>query len=601
MIEHSILSNLINNEQYFRKSIPFLKQDYFQDRSHKLAFKLIDEYVKKYSSQPTTKALVIDLEEEPLNQDEIDNVRTLINGLDAEPIKDNEWLVDQTEKFCQDKAIYNAIMSSINILDGKTDKTKNAIPQILSDALAVSFDTNIGHDFLEDYESRYEFYHKKEQRIPFDLEYFNKITKGGVPNKTLNIALAGCVHPETKIKVRIKSEEREISIGEVKNLLEHGYELEVDSPDGYVPISLFVDKGEWDEYILELNDGRAVRVNENHLFETNEGWRYAKNLCLRNTLSVDDFLLFICDDGLKKGKVIKTGNRIPIVDIQVNHENHRYYTNGVSSHNTGVGKSLFMCHCAAANLTRGNNVLYITLEMAEEKIAERIDANLLNVTVDELAMLPKDAYDKKIERVRGKTNGKLIIKEYPTATAGSANFRHLFNELKIKKGFTPDIVYIDYLNICNSSRMKQGGSVNSYTYIKAIAEELRGLAVEQNVPIISATQTTRSGFTNTDLGLEDTSESFGLPATADFMFALISSEELQDLNQMMVKQLKNRYSDPATNRKFVIGVDRPKMKLYDVEQKAQADIADDKRDDDAPLFDRSKNSKFDKNLFKTFS
>jgi archaellum biogenesis ATPase FlaH len=420
---------------------------------------LIDDYVKKYSSQPTTKALVIDLEDEPLNQDEIDNVRALINGLDAEPIKDSEWLVDQTEKFCQDKAIYNAIMNSINILDGKTDKTKNAIPQILSDALAVSFDTNVGHDFLEDADSRYEFYHKKEQRIPFDLEYFNKITKGGVPNKTLNIALAG----------------------------------------------------------------------------------------------------------------------------------------------TGVGKSLFMCHCAAANLTRGNNVLYITLEMAEEKIAERIDANLLNVTVDELGMLPKDAYDKKIERVRGKTTGKLIIKEYPTATAGSANFRHLFNELKIKKGFVPDIVYIDYLNICNSSRMKQGGSVNSYTYIKAIAEELRGLAVEQNVPIISATQTTRSGFTNTDLGLEDTSESFGLPATADFMFALISSEELQDLNQMMVKQLKNRYSDPATNRKFVIGVDRPKMKLYDVEQKAQADLADDKKDDDSPLFDRSKNSKFDKNLFKAFS
>jgi replicative DNA helicase len=336
MIEQSILSNLINNEQYFRKSIPFLRQEYFQDRSHKLAFKLIDDYVKKYSSQPTTKALAIDLENEPLNQDEIDNVKTLINNLDAEPIKDNEWLLDQTEKFCQDKAIYNAIMSSINILDGKTDKTKNAIPQILSDALAVSFDTNVGHDFLEDYESRYDFYHKKEQRIPFDLEYFNKITKGGIPNKTLNIALAG----------------------------------------------------------------------------------------------------------------------------------------------TGVGKSLFMCHCAAANLTRGNNVLYITLEMAEEKIAERIDANLLNVTVDELAMLPKDAYDKKIERVRGKTTGKLIIKEYPTATAGSANFRHLFNELKIKKGFTPDIVYIDYLNICNSSRIKQGGSVNSYTYIKAIAEELRGLAVE---------------------------------------------------------------------------------------------------------------------------
>lgn len=458
MIEQKILSNLVNNEQYFRKAIPFLKGDYFQDRSVRVVFELIDEYTKKYSKQPTVEALVIDLEEKALSQEEIDNVKKQIEELEPAPSKDEQWLLDQTEKFCQDKAIYNAIMSSIHILDGKTDKSKGAIPQILSDALAVSFDAHIGHDFLEDYNSRYEFYHRKESRIPFDLEYFNKITKGGIPNKTLNIALAG----------------------------------------------------------------------------------------------------------------------------------------------TGVGKSLFMCHCAAANLTKGHNVLYITMEMAEEKIAERIDANLLNVTVDELALLPKDAYDKKIDRVRGKTTGKLIIKEYPTASAGSANFRHLLNELKIKKGFTPDIIYIDYLNICVSSRLKHGSNVNSYTYVKAIAEELRGLAVEQNVPIVSATQTTRSGYSNTDLGLEDTSESFGLPATADFMFALISSEELQDLGQMMVKQLKNRYSDPSTNRKFVIGVDRPKMKLYDVEQNAQNDVADHTKDDDVPLFDRSQ-AKFDKNKFKGFN
>lgn len=453
MIEKSIISNLILDEQYFRKTIPFIKDEYFHDYTHKATFRLIDQYVKKYSSQPSTQALLIDLEETTLSQDEVKNVKEFVDQLDNDPIKDKEWLLDQTERFCQDKAVYNAIMNSIQILDGKGDKGKGAIPQILSDALAVSFDTHIGHDFLEDYEQRYDFYHRKEEKVPFDLDYFNKITKGGLARKTLNIALAG----------------------------------------------------------------------------------------------------------------------------------------------TGVGKSLFMCHCAASNLTKGLNVLYITLEMAEEKIAERIDANLLNVTIDELAMLPLEAYQKKIDRVKGKTAGKLIIKEYPTSSAGSANFRHLLNELKVKKGFLPDIIYIDYLNICMSSRFKHGSNINSYTYVKAIAEELRGLAGEFNVPIVSATQTTRSGYTNTDLGLEDTSESFGLPATADIMFALISSEELQDLNQMMVKQLKNRYSDPSVNRKFVIGVDRSRMKLYDVEQHAQHDIID-----DTPAFDSTPSGKFDKSSFKDF-
>ena len=447
MIEQSILSNLINNEQYFRKSIPFLKQDYFQDRSHKLAFKLIDEYVKKYSSQPTTKALVIDLEEESLNQDEIDSVRTLINGLDTEPIKDSEWLVDQTEKFCQDKAIYNAIMNSINILDGKTDKTKNAIPQILSDALAVSFDTNIGHDFIEDADSRYDYYHVREEKLQFDLEYFNKITKGGLSKKTLNIILAS----------------------------------------------------------------------------------------------------------------------------------------------TGVGKTMFMTHCAAHHLTLGKNVLYLTMEMSEERIAERIDANLMDVTIDDLKELPKDAYEKKMVRIKGGTTGKLIVKEYPTAAAGSAHFRHLLQELRIKKSFKPDVIYVDYLNICSSARMKMGGSVNSYMYIKAIAEELRGLAVEFDVPIISATQSNRDAYNSSDVGLDNTSESFALPATADFMFALISTEDLEGLNQILVKQLKNRYDDPSSNRKFVIGVNKAKMKFYDVEQSAQKDIIDGPKTkhSDKPVMDNS--------------
>jgi archaellum biogenesis ATPase FlaH len=464
-IENSILAHLVHDEDYGRKVIPFLKDDYFQDYQDKVVFKLITEYVAKYNSFPSKEALAIDLSnKDGINEETFKQAKELIANLKVDTDTDREWLLDQTEKFCQDKAIYNAIMASIQILEDKTGiNAKGSIPQVLSDALAVSFDTHIGHDFLEDSASRYEFYHTKETKLPFDLDYFNKITQGGLPRKTLNIALAG----------------------------------------------------------------------------------------------------------------------------------------------TGVGKSLFMCHCAAGNLVQGKNVLYITLEMAEEKIAERIDANLLDTPVDQLALLPKDVYEKKVERIRNKTAGKLIVKEYPTACAGSANFRHLLNELKLKKNFVPEIIYIDYLNICMSSRIKNGANVNSYTLIKAIAEELRGLAVEFNVPIVSATQTTRSGYSSSDVGLEDTSESFGLPATADFMFALISTEELQDLNQIMVKQLKNRYSDPGINRRFVLGVDRSKMRLYDVEQSAQQDLLD------GPVMDNTKfgqedferglpRPKFDRNKFEGF-
>ena len=432
-IEKVILSNLVENEEYSRKVIPFLKPEYFQSLSQRVVYNIIDEYVKEYNAFPSKEALTIDLENQNgINEQTFKESKELIEELRSDK-NDLQWLLDQTEKYCQEKAVYNAIMSSIQILDDKTGKVnKGSIPQILSDALAISFDSHVGHDFLEDTDSRFEYYHRKENRIPFDLSYLNAITNGGLPNKTLNIALAG----------------------------------------------------------------------------------------------------------------------------------------------TGVGKSLFMCHCAGSNLSKGYNVLYITLEMAEEEIAKRIDANLINSTMDELTDLPKKYYDSKIEKIKNKTTGKLIIKEYPTACAGSANFRHLLNELKIKKNFVPDIIYIDYLNICLSSRIKQSSNINSYTYIKAIAEELRGLAVEFNVPILSATQTTRSGFSNSDVELTDTSESFGLPATADFMFALISTEELQDLGQIIVKQLKNRYADPATNRRFVIGIDRSRMKLYDVEQSAQEDLLD---------------------------
>ena len=465
-IENAIFGNLVYNEEYARKCIPFLKEEYFVSQDQKAVFRLIKEYVDKYNSFPTREVMAIDLANtEGISEETFKNCKELISGLTHDKATKIDWLLDQTEKFCQDKAIYNAIMASIGILDDSTGKTsKGAIPQILSDALAVSFDTHIGHDFLEDSATRYDFYHRKEERIAFDLDYFNKITQGGLPKKTLNIALAG----------------------------------------------------------------------------------------------------------------------------------------------TGVGKSLFMCHCAAANMVQGLSVLYITLEMAEERIAERIDANLLDITIDDLKLIPKDAYDKKIERLRGRTKGKLIVKEYPTACAGSANFRHLLNELKLKKNFIPDIIYIDYLNICASSRIKNGANVNSYTLVKAIAEELRGLAVEFNVPIVSATQTTRSGYSNSDVGLEDTSESFGLPATADFMFALIKqSEEMADLNQIMVKQLKNRYGDPNINSKFIIGVDRGKMRLYDVEQSAQEDLLDGPVMDNTKFgsedFERNRKvTKFDKAKFAGF-
>ena len=426
-IEQTILSNLFFNEEYTRKVLPFIKEDYFTNRTEKLLYQEVYKFVEKYKNTPTKDAILIELNQrKDINEEEHTAIRHMVVGLSEEEAE-QQWLLDTTEKFCKDRAVHNAVLSGITILDGKDKKqTAEAIPHILSEALAVSFDKSVGHDYVEDADKRFEWYHTKEKRYQFDLNYFNKITKGGVPSKTLNIALAG----------------------------------------------------------------------------------------------------------------------------------------------TGVGKSLFMCHVASSYLLQGLNVLYITLEMAEERIAERIDANLFNVTIDDLHDMPKQLYDNKVSKLNEKTTGKLIIKEYPTASAHSGHFKSLINELALKKSFKPDVIFIDYLNICASSRFK-GGNISSYFYIKAIAEELRGLAVEHNVPIFSATQTTRTGFVSTDIGLEDTSESFGLPATADFMFALMSNEELEALGQMKVKQLKNRYNDPSVNRAFIVGVDRAKMRLYDVEQNAQ--------------------------------
>jgi len=432
-IERTALSNLIHNEEYTRKVLPFIKEEYFADRTERLLFSEIYKFVNKYNSLPTKEALSIEINStKSVNEDEYKKITDVLSTLNKEPIN-YQWLVDTTEKFCKDRAIHNAILGGIQILDGKDKQhTQEYLPEMLSSALSVSFDQKIGHDYLLESQERYDFYKKKEERLTLDLEYFNKITRGGIPSKTLNIALAG----------------------------------------------------------------------------------------------------------------------------------------------TGVGKTMFMTHLASSILLQGKNVLYITLEMAEERIAERIDANLLNVGMSDLEELPYSMYETKINKLQSKTTGKLIIKEYPTASAHTGHFRSLIKELALKKSFKPDIIFVDYLNICASARFKAGASVNSYTYIKAIAEELRGMAVENNLPIFSATQTTRGGFVSSDVGLEDTSESFGLPATADFMFALITSEELDDKNQIMVKQLKNRYNDPTVNRKFILGVDRSKMRFYDVEQKAQTDLVE---------------------------
>tara|TARA_R110000823_G_scaffold238455_1_gene363787 strand:+ start:1157 stop:2572 length:1416 start_codon:yes stop_codon:yes gene_type:complete len=435
MIEPLILGSLLHNEEYTRKVLPFLEEEYFDSLENKLIYRTIDTYIKDYNSVPTKDALRLSLEESrSVSEEQFDIICKTVDELSYDEKNSEDWLIDKTETFCQDKALYNAIRTSIGVMDSKDSALdKGSIPKLLQDALGVSFDNSVGHDFLENVDERYEFYHHKEARLEFDIDLLNTVTKGGLPRKSLNIILAG----------------------------------------------------------------------------------------------------------------------------------------------TGVGKSLAMCHFAASNFMHGKNVLYITMEMAEERIAERIDANLLDASIDEIHTMPKDVFEKKINRLKSKTTGTLIIKEYPTASAGSGHFRHLLNELKLKKNITPDIIYIDYLNICTSSRIKANAMANSYTLIKSIAEELRGLAVEFNVPIVSATQTTRSGFSSSDVGLEDTSESFGLPATADFMVALIATEELEKLNQIMFKQLKNRWGDPNNHKRFVVGIDRSRMRFYNVEQSAQDGLVDD--------------------------
>lgn len=495
-IQTTILRNLIHNEEYTRRVVPFLKKEYFEG-PYRAVFDIIVKFVSKYNKLPTAETLIIDFQnDDSISENTAALISPILEDITEYSKSDDKWLIENTEKWCQDRAIYLAIMESITIIDRKHKTlTKNSLPDLLSNALNVSFDTNVGHDYIEDSLKRYNFYHIEESKIPFDLELFNIITKGGLPSKTLNIVLAGCVHPSTRVNIQYRknnsqSQQKEICIAEIQTLLENGYNVDIDSPDGYVQVNCFIHKGLYPEYVLSINEFTDISCNENHLFETTDGWISAKDL-VENTYNVQ----FLTANGYRDGTIVKTNKMIPIVDININHENHRYYTNGVSSHNTGVGKSLFMCHVAAATLTQGKNVLYITMEMSEERIAERIDANLMNLPLDQIEALSKKEFESKVSKIASKNIGKLIIKEYPTSSAHTGHFRALLNELKMKKNFIPEIIFIDYMNICASNRIKSlGGSVNSYSFIKSIAEEIRGLAVEFNVPIISATQTTRSGF-----------------------------------------------------------------------------------------------------------
>lgn len=567
-LESIILNNLVHNEAFTRKAMPHIKPEYFVG-SQRVIYDLILGFISKYNKLPNSNVLEIEFQNSnAISRSDRNEIASAISDMSSHSAAEIDWLVDTTEKWCKDRAVHLAVMEAISIIDGKSkEHAEGAIPEILTKALSVTFDTNVGHDYLENADRRYDFYHRVEDKIEFDIEMFNEITNGGVSRKTLNVILAGCVHPDTLVNIRYVYRNslsnqipnpKLVRIADVATLLQNEYEVEVDSPDGWVAVSDYIDKGEWDEYVLSIEDGRVVRVNENHLFETDCGWKYAKDL-----IGIPSN--YLTDTGYQRGLVIKTGAKIPIVDIQVEHENHRYYTNGISSHNTGVGKSLGMCHLAAAALSQGRNVLYITMEMAEERIAERIDANLFDVRIDHLKGLSQTSFSDKVKNIADRTKGKLVIKEYPTASAHVGHFRALLHELKLKKKFSPDLVFIDYLNICASSRIKGlSGGINTYSLIKAIAEELRGLAVEFNVPIWTATQVTRGGFNNSDIEITDTSESFGLPATADLMIAFISTEELEKNNQLMVKQLKNRYNDGNANKRFAVGIDRSKMRLYDI-------------------------------------
>jgi KaiC/GvpD/RAD55 family RecA-like ATPase len=602
-IETTILQGIVHDEKFTRKVLPYVREEYFESEEAKLVYNLAKDHFVKYGSCPNESTLSVAVDSVPnIHEDVHKESLNLVSTACLSPTHDTNWLVDSTESWCKRRAVYLALVQSISLADDSNKKTYNpdAIPDIMREALAISFDSHIGHNYLSDFQERFNYYHRTEDHISFGLKYFDLITNGGVIDKTLNVLLAGCVHPDTKVKIRFRKrtskwKETETSISEIKKLLEEGYEIEVDSPDGYVPVNFFINKGMYEEYELCLYDTTIVKCNESHLFETNQGWISAKVLEQSNS-----YWEFITRDGLIIGKVTKTDRTIPIVDINVDHENHRYYTNGVSSHNTGVGKSLTMCDIATNMLMQGKNVLYITCEMSEEKIAERMDANLMNINISDIKDVLLPQFTSKLQDIRNKTKGDLYIKEYPTSSAHAGHFDALISELELKQAFKPDVVFVDYINICLSSRYKAGTNANSYTIVKAIAEELRGLACKHSFPLITATQTTRSGFGSSDIELTDTSESWGLPQTADLMLALISTDDLDQLNQIMVKQLKNRYSDPTVHRKFVVGIDRRKMRLYDIEESGQGNIIQVSKASEMSDSDSKFKSKPDKKKYAEF-
>lgn len=719
-----ILNNLIHNTEYTKRVIPYINEKYFRYEYDKVIFDVINKYVNEYNCNPSIPALKVLLNEVKMNEAVKEGIDSRMGDL-LSPINENLlWLVNTTETFCKDRAIENAIHDSVEIL--QSGKERNAISDLLQKALAVCFDTSIGHDYLDDYNDRYLSYRSDVAKLPFDIDYLNKITGGGLLPKTLNVLMAGCVHPHTKVNLKVNNEIFDCPFEYIDKYLKDGLEVYINSPDGYVRVSKYIIKGSFEKYQLNLDDGRFVICNEDHLFETALGWHTASDIYF-----MQQEFSFLTDSGYVKGVVNKSeGEHVPIVDLVVEHENHRYYANGISSHNTGVGKSMVMCHLAASYLMQSKNVLYITLEMSEMKIAERIDANLFDVNINSLPTLSQDAFNNKIERIHKKTKGDLVIKEYPTSTHNCSHFEALIDELRLKRDFVPDVIFVDYINICTSSRFSSS-STNSYQYIKSISEELRAMGVKHSVPVISATQTNRcldlntivrikdrglmpikncevgmkvhsygnnfyeikeihpitkqkvykiktcndriivsanhifpllyghqlsidtglkvgdvliscswddskrtfteylsaiesitelderdtiditidgnhlfyannilthnSGYTSSDPGMEDTSESFALNFVADLALVLISSPELKKMNQIVFKQLKNRYNDPSLYHKFVVGVDSSKMRLYDCESQASRDLIENKEieevNDELFQFKISKSSK----------
>ena len=583
-IEEQILSQIVHNESFARAVLPHVKKEYFADRSAQTLFDVIDKFTTKYTSVPSIGALSVEVDKLEVDGDDHTDLEQLVATIKPKEPVDLAWIIDQTEEYCKERAMQLALREAITI-QGDPERSNGEITKIMQDALGITFDSKVGHDFFEDAGARYDDLHSVASKIPFDLEVLNQATQGGVEKATLNVIMAGCVHPETEVMARYTYADveriRAISMVKLKSLIDENIEVDVWSPDGYVRVLEFVDKGLYQEYAISTDNGLMLRCNADHMVKTYYGWETAETLarmCEAKTCRIN----LETNDGPQSSIVVRYETMIPIVDIVVDHENHRYYANGIESHNTNVGKSLMMCHLAAADVLKGMNVLYITAEMSEKKISQRIDANLIDMPLDHYKDMPKQWFLDRIETIKKKCGGRIIVKEYAGNAAHVGHIRHLLQELRQKKGFKPDVIYVDYINIMACQRYKASG-VPKHQYIQAIAEELRSLGQTEDVPVWTATQTNRAGFGSSDPDITDVAEAWGLPHTADWFIIVIQPDDLAEMGQYLVKQEKSRYDDKNKMRKFIIGVDKTKMKLYDIDK--QPNLSGGQYENEIPVFD----------------